>query len=236
MSSPEGRGRAGFDAIVFDLDGVIVDTEVPIFEAWCSVFTRHGAQLTLEQWNRTVGGSGGAQYVYELLVASTVEPVAAPDELRAEVRALQADLFEHMEPLPGVRDWVADAMSAGLKLAIASSSSTNWVRRCLNTVGLDECFPVVVCPDRGLPAKPEPDLYLAACRELGVAPSSAIAIEDSRNGVAAAVAAGLSCLAVPNRITAGADLSAADLRADSLSSLSLTEAATRLRCVLTTRR
>jgi beta-phosphoglucomutase-like phosphatase (HAD superfamily) len=215
----------GFTAIVFDLDGVIVDTEVPIFDAWRRIFDRHGSELTLEQWNRTVGSAGGAQFVYELLVRSALGQVADRETLRAEVRALQGDIFSTMTPLPGVRDWVVEATALGLGLGVASSSSSNWVRRCLSAVGLDEAFTVISCPDNGLPAKPEPDLYLAACRGLGSLPQETIAIEDSKNGVTAAVAAGLCCLAVPNAITRGADLSAAHHRVDSLAELALSEAA-----------
>lgn len=219
---------SGFTAVVFDLDGVIVDTEVPIFNAWCSVFARHGSELTLEQWNRTVGSAGGAQFVYELLVQSALQPVADRESLRAEVRAMQGDIFTTMTPLPGVREWVADATALGLGLGVASSSSSDWVRRCLRTVELDGAFTVISCPDSGLPAKPEPDLYLSACRGLGSPPEDTIAIEDSRNGVTAAVAAGLRCLAVPNAITRGADLSAAHHQVESLAELTLSEAAARL--------
>jgi HAD superfamily hydrolase (TIGR01509 family) len=213
-----------FDAVVFDLDGVIVDTEVSVFNAWCSVFARHGCQLSLADWNRTVGSADGGRVVYDLLRERALGEVAEREAIRSEIRDLQKDLFELMEPMPGVVDWVNEARELGLGLAVASSSPLAWVQRCLETVGLDDAFSSLHCPDERHAAKPQPDLYLAACESLRVSPARAMAVEDSHNGMRAAVAAGLSCVVVPNTITTGADFTAAHHRLFSLSEMRLSGA------------
>jgi HAD superfamily hydrolase (TIGR01509 family) len=213
-----------FDAVVFDLDGVIVDTERPVYEAWTSVLARHGCVVSLSEWNERVGTSGGGQAAYERLCSAATGPVPTLEELRVEIRELQRPYLESMQPMPGVSEWIHAARELGLGLAVASSSPVSWVKACLRTVGLAQHFALVACPDGELAAKPAPDLYLAACEGLGVTPTRAIAVEDSRNGVAAAVAAGMRCLAVSNSITAGMDLSAAHHHIDSLANLPLQEA------------
>ncbi|HVB06490.1 MAG TPA: HAD family phosphatase [Acidimicrobiales bacterium] len=213
-----------FDAVVFDLDGVIVDTEDSVFEAWCTVFRRHACELSLEDWNRTVGSAEGGRVVYELLCARASGAVAPREVLRAEIRDLQHDLFETMRPMAGVVEWVLEARALGLGLAVASSSFEEWVRRCLATVRLEQAFSSVHRPDERHAAKPAPDLYLAACRSLGVEPARAFAVEDSHNGLRAALAAGLRCVVVPNAITHGADFSEAHHRLSSLGELTLAEA------------
>ena len=109
-------------------------------------------------------------------------------------------------------------------VAVASSSPSPWVDARLTDVGLESHFVVLSCRDERLAAKPEPDLYLDACSRLHVEPSRAIAVEDSANGLAAARAAGLACVAVPNSMTLSHDLSSADLVLTSLEATSLEEA------------
>jgi len=116
----------------------------------------------------------------------------------------------------GVRDYVADAKRMGLLLAVASSSSRAWVLGHLERLGLGAQWDAVRTRDDVARTKPAPDLYLSAVAALGVAPEEAVAFEDSANGIAAAKDAGLLCVAVPNALTAGMDLSRADLRLGSL--------------------
>jgi HAD superfamily hydrolase (TIGR01509 family) len=113
--------------------------------------------------------------------------------------------------LPGVERTIDAAVAAGLLLGVASSSSAEWVGSHLARLGLLDHFAELACRTADVPPKPAPDLYLAAVGALGVAPHEAIAFEDSPNGVAAAKAAGLWCVAVPNGMTRGMDLGAADL-------------------------
>jgi beta-phosphoglucomutase-like phosphatase (HAD superfamily) len=111
----------------------------------------------------------------------------------------------------------------GLKLGVASSSTSDWVKGHLARLGILERFDCIRCRDDVPNAKPEPDLYLAVLECLGVRASEAIAIEDSPNGLLAAKRAGLRCVAIPNSITANLDLGEADLLLDSLADVSLAE-------------
>jgi beta-phosphoglucomutase-like phosphatase (HAD superfamily) len=108
-----------------------------------------------------------------------------------------------------------------MKVGVASSSTIRWVGGHLERLAFREIFDAVTCREEGMRAKPAPDIYLAATGSLGVAPGEAIAVEDSRNGIAAAKAAGLRCIAVPNELTSEQDLSAADLRLRSLAEMRL---------------
>jgi HAD superfamily hydrolase (TIGR01509 family) len=118
--------------------------------------------------------------------------------------------------MAGVREYVADAKRQGLRLAVASSSSRAWVLGHLERLGLRAQWDAVRTREDVARTKPAPDLYLAAVKALGVAPHETVAFEDSMNGIAAAKDAGLLCVAVPNGLTAGMDLSRADLRLASL--------------------
>jgi HAD superfamily hydrolase (TIGR01509 family) len=123
--------------------------------------------------------------------------------------------------LPGVVERLDEASALGLKLGVASSSTSGWVRGHLARLGLLERFDCVCCRDDVARAKPEPDLYEAVLDCLGVVATEAVAIEDSPNGVAAAKRAGIRCVAVPNPITAPRDLSQADLLLTSLADMTL---------------
>jgi beta-phosphoglucomutase-like phosphatase (HAD superfamily) len=122
-----------------------------------------------------------------------------------------------------VREYVADAKRLGLRLAVASSSSRAWVLGHLERLHLHAEWDAVRTRDDVARTKPAPDLYLAAVEALGVAPREAVAFEDSMNGIAAAKDAGLWCVAVPNALTAGMDLSRADVRLHSLAETPLEE-------------
>jgi HAD superfamily hydrolase (TIGR01509 family) len=124
--------------------------------------------------------------------------------------------------LPGIEEWLTEARRLGLKLGIASSSTRQWVMGHLDRLGLGG-WDCIRCREDTVRAKPDPDLYLAVLDCLGIGPGQAIAVEDSLNGLAAAKAAGLFCVAVPCSMTAHMDLSAADLRLGSLAQRSLAE-------------
>jgi beta-phosphoglucomutase-like phosphatase (HAD superfamily) len=124
--------------------------------------------------------------------------------------------------------WITEAATAGLGIAIASSSPDDWVLGHLDRLGLRSRFDHVMCAGESRAGKPAPDTYLAACAALGVDAQRALAVEDSSHGVAAAKRAGLLCVVVPNALTKALDLSAADLRLDSLAECSLRDAVARI--------
>jgi HAD superfamily hydrolase (TIGR01509 family) len=214
-------------AVVFDFDGLVLDTETPVYEAWCSVFDAHGCgPLTLEEWSAEVGTDGALDLVHMMQTRATraVDVGAMHDARRRHRDAL----LERETTLPGVEQWLDDARDAGFGLAIASSSPHEWVHGHLTRLGLRDRFGHLSCRDEVVPGKPAPDVYLRACDALGVAPHNAIAVEDSPNGIAAAKAAGMRCVAVPNRITAALDFGAADLVVTSLADVTLGDALDRL--------
>jgi len=216
-----------FDAVVFDFDGVIVDTERIIYQVWTDTFAHYGCSLTLEEWSSCVGTDRGFDPFKTLRERSSF-PVPSPAELQRRIDRAEELLFEDLSPLPGIRDWIEGAELLDMRVAIASSSPSSWVESRLADAGLERRFVVVSCRDARLAAKPAPDLYLDACARLHVEPPRAIAVEDSPNGLIAARAAGLARVAVPNTVTKGLDLSDADLVLDSLAAMSLEEAARRL--------
>lgn len=147
------------------------------------------------------------------------------EAVRERIRLRYHEKVAEQRLLPGVSEAVAQAKQVGMKLAVASSSRRPWIEQHLTRLALRPAFECLACRDDppGLRGKPHPDTYEAALRCLGVAAEDAIAIEDSPNGIRAAKAAGLRCLAVPNGLTAHLDLSQADVTATSLRSVTLAD-------------
>lgn len=195
-------------AFVFDFDGLIIDTEVPVYRSWLEVYQAHGQELPFDRWIQIVGSST-AMFDPKGHLEEQLGRALTPDELgRRVARRAQMVLAEPIRP--GVADLSAAARAAGLRLGVASSSTCQWVNGHLQRLGISERFDCVRCRDDVAAVKPAPDLYLAVLQCLGVKAEEAVAIEDSPNGIAAAKAAGMWCVAVPNVITGGLDLSQAD--------------------------
>jgi putative hydrolase of the HAD superfamily len=193
-----------WDAIVFDLDGLLIDTEAACFDAANAiVHTRTGAQLQASDFARFVGRPvhelcGGMRERYGL--AESV------DELLAERHRRLLTAYEHPRLMPGALDLVTAADRAGLALAIASSAPGILVETAAAALPFNAHLKAVVSADHALVTapKPAPDIYLAACTLLGIAPAAALAVEDSPSGALAAVLAGLQTITVPNMWTADA--------------------------------
>jgi HAD superfamily hydrolase (TIGR01509 family) len=219
--------QAQIHAVVFDFDGLVLDTEVPVYAAWCAAFVAHGAEPpTIEEWSVTIGTADDVD-MHAWLEARAARPVdrVAMDQSR---RAHRDALVEIELVRPGVLDWLAEADAAGLALAIASSSPADWVEEHLGRLELRDRFAEVVTAGGQLRGKPAPDVYLEACARLGVETRYALAVEDSPNGIAAAKTAGLWCVNVPNDLTAPLDRSAADLHLGSLAECTLADVLRRL--------
>jgi HAD superfamily hydrolase (TIGR01509 family) len=208
-------------AIVFDFDGLILDTEEPVYRSWLEVYEAHGEELPFERWVQIVGstttGFHPQHHLEERLGRSL------PKEVLDSRIVRRTELVLAQKLLPGVAQHIDQAKAAGLKLGVASSSTNEWVRGHLARLGILEKFDCVRCRDDVANAKPEPDLYIAVLECLGVSASEAIAIEDSPNGVTAAKRAGLRCVAIPNSITAKLDLSGADVLLLSLDEITLAD-------------
>jgi len=213
--------------VVFDFDGLILDTEVPVYDAWREIYGEHGVSLAFDKWAQCIGTADVFDPCVDLATALGRALDAAA--LRGRHRVRTDALIAAQTILPGVREYVDAAQRLGLRLGVASSSSRRWVEGHLERLELRGCFDVIRCADDVPRVKPDPALYRAVLEATGVRPQDAVALEDSPNGVLAAKRAGLACVAVPNTLTARLDLSAADLRLVSLAELPLPELLVRLR-------
>jgi HAD superfamily hydrolase (TIGR01509 family) len=194
-------------ALLFDFDGLLIDTEGPSYRSWAELYEQHGHELTIATWSAAVGTIGGFDPEQDLASLG----VELAEEHLDDRRQRDLDLCDVEELRHGVEELLHEADARGIRCAIVSSSSDWWIERHLSRRGMLDRFELVVTAngDAGV-AKPLPTLYLRALEQLAVDPADAIAFEDSPNGVAAAKAAGLFTVAVPNEVTGTLDLSAAD--------------------------
>jgi HAD superfamily hydrolase (TIGR01509 family) len=214
-------------ALVFDFDGLILETEIPVLESWRRVYEEHGVVLPMDTWMETIGTADHEFDPFAHLEELVGHPLER-EPIHSARKAHRDEILHAQDVLPGVHDYLAEARRLGLKLAVASSSSRRWVTGHLERLGIHEHWDAVLTSDDVTRTKPDPELYLAAVRALGVQPQEAIAFEDSRNGLLAAKAAGLWCVAVPGALTRAMDFSRADLVFGSLSEISLAELIARL--------
>ena len=208
-------------ALVFDFDGLILDTEVPVYRSWLEVYEAHGEELPFERWVQIVGSTTAGFHPQHHLEERLGRSL--PKEVLDRRIGRRTEMILAQDALPGVVRHIQEARAMGLRLGVASSSTNEWVKGHLARLGILESFDCIRCRDDVANAKPEPDLYLAVLECLGVRASEAIAIEDSPNGVLAAKRAGLRCVAIPNSITAQLDLGQADLLLGSLDEVTLAE-------------
>ncbi len=209
--------------LLFDFDGLLIDTETPSRLAYEELYREHGHELPLEKWATLVGTIGAAFDPDDHLEQLVGRPLDR-EQIASRLRAREHELCDLEDLRPGIEDYVAEAERRGLATAIVSSSTREWIARHLERLGRADGWDAIVAAD-GDPerAKPYPTLYVEALDALGLEPEEAIAFEDSLNGVRAAKAAGLFCVAVPNPITETFALEEADLLLRSFEELPLDE-------------
>ncbi len=210
---------AHLDAVVFDMDGVLVDTEHLWDEVREQLTTEWGGRYTPEAQEAMMGMSSTewSRYLHE-----TVGLREPPETINAEVVRRMLDRYETELPVvPGAVAAVRRLAAAGLRLALASSSNRELIDAVLQRLGLTELFSVAVSSEEVARGKPAPDVYLEAARRLGVEPARCAAVEDSASGIRAAHAAGMRVIVYPNRHypPAAAALALADVVVDSLAEL-----------------
>jgi HAD superfamily hydrolase (TIGR01509 family) len=205
-----------YRAVVFDMDGLLLDTETLWHSAEVELFARHGGEFTWDDKIAVIGTSYDftAEYFSDRLGL----PRERGPELVSQMISLMHDLVRRsVDARPGAVELVDRLRELRVPLGLASNSPRFLVDDALATAGMTDAFDAIVTSDDVELAKPAPDIYLLACERLGVAPADALALEDSASGVAAAKAAGLTCIAVPQ--FAETDVSAADRIVDSLEEL-----------------
>lgn len=209
-------------ALIFDFDGLILETEESEFRAWQELYAEYQAELVLEEWAVCIGGGGDTYDPLARLEELVGQPLQR-EQLLLQRRERRLELLAKETLLPGVEAYINAAKQRGMRLAVASSSSRNWVTSHLERFGILDCFDYIRCGNEVAHKKPEPDLYLAALDGLHVSAKQAIALEDSPNGVRAAQRAGIFCVAIPNIITGQLPLDHADLRLTSMEQMPLDE-------------
>lgn len=210
-------------ALLFDFDGLILDTETCEFRVWQSIYREHGHEMLPETWGQVIGGYGVSNFDGAVHLAELIGDGVSARDLHARYRSESDALILQQPVLPGVVDYLDDARRLGLHLAIASSSPHSWVDTHLARLGLADRFDHIICRDDVPPgrSKPHPDLYLKALDVVGVDAEEAIVFEDSPHGVNAARAAGIYVVAIPNPITSLLNIENPDLSLSSLADMPL---------------
>lgn len=203
-------------AVIFDMDGVLVDSEPFICEAAMTMFRERGLNVCAEDFRPFVG-AGENRYIGG--VAEKYGYALDIERDKARTYELYGQIVRgRLAPLPGVSHFIARARDLGLKLAVASSADRVKVDTNLRELGLAaDTFDAVVSGLDVVRKKPDPEIFLAAADRLGVEPASCLVVEDAVNGVAAAKAAGMRCLGITTSFSPE-ELSAADWTAPDLAS------------------
>ena len=212
-------------ALLFDFDGLILDTETPEFVCWQNIYREHGFDFPHERWGTIIGGSGHSNFDAAQYLVDLSQGRLDSASLRARNHLESHEMIMNQGPLPGVLDYLRDAKRLGLKLAIASSSPHSWVDEHAKRIGVFDYFDEVIAADDVAlgRTKPNPDLFLTALNRLKVPKEAAIVFEDSPNGVKAANRAGIFVVAVPNQVTSLLSLNDANLVLSSLTEMSLSQ-------------
>lgn len=207
------------EAVVFDFDGTIVDTEVPAFASVAEMFAARSYVLDRDRWVSHIGTRVDAfDDALTLLADITGESY---DGLYAHAVNRHRDLTERASARPGVLELVAECREHGILLAVATSASRRWVEPHLARLGVLDAFSTIVPAEEVGNHKPHPEPYLTACVRLGVSPERCVAIEDSPTGVQSAAAAGLFTLGVPGPLTVHLDLDGAHVWLESLAAVTV---------------
>ncbi len=203
-------------ALVFDFDGLILDTETPLIDAYQAVHAKHSIPFDRGVFLRSVGH---ADYAFDPWHGFSPHDDRAA--LEVERRQIKDELLLQQRVLPGVEALLDAARVQGLHLGVASNSQHEWVEPHLRRLGLHGCFSFFACRGDAPSPKPEPDLYRLVLNHFGLRGHEAIAFEDSNTGLTAAKRANLWTVGVPNESTAHHDFTPADLLVKSLAEVDL---------------
>lgn len=206
-----------FEAVLFDFDGTMMDTEWIIYEEVQRIFHNEGEELPLEEYSKCIGSSyetWSPQTYLEELTGKTYDW----DTLRADRDQRIRSRMETQGLIDGVIDALEFTKAQGLRLGVVSSSSHDWVDKWIDKYGVRHFFEHITCRGDAPRIKPAPDLFLKGAERMSLDPAKCLVVEDSRNGMIAAQEAGMAVFAVPNRVTAVCDFSEALQQLESIKS------------------
>jgi len=196
-------------ALIFDFDGLILDTESTEVEIWNDFYAKVGLTFTMDAYINAIGSNSPEDFHPAILLADREGEERSFEQIRQDFRKIAYLRCEQLEAMDGVVDLIKNAKTKGYFLAVGSSASYSWEQTHLNRLGLLDKFDVIVTFDDVENAKPAPDIYLKVLEKLDVSAENALVFEDSQNGVLAAHRAGIRAIAVPNPITSIQDFSLA---------------------------
>jgi HAD superfamily hydrolase (TIGR01509 family) len=195
-----GTGPSGFrlavDAIIFDMDGLLIDSEGLSVEAWRATLASYGVTMTKADIDEMLGlriDEDAALLIQRYALPTTIDDLAC-----AKTEHMVALVRTHLKPMPGAVELLAWLDAHHIPRALATSGLSEYARECLVAVGLDDAFATRVTGDAVKRGKPAPDIFLLAAAQLNISPPRCLVLEDAPNGVAAAVAAQMPVIAIPN--------------------------------------
>jgi HAD superfamily hydrolase (TIGR01509 family) len=190
-------------AAIFDLDGLMIDSERISLRVWRGFLDEFGRSLSDDAYREMIGMNTHASAAH--VKRTTGIPMTVEEIVEVHRGRLYQVIGEDAEPMPGLLELIDALKQRGIKLGVASNSPSDYVERALKAIDLKQIFPVVVAADQVQHGKPAPDVYLQAAARLHVEPDACLAIEDSPIGLESALAAGMRCAVVPNDDLMGAD-------------------------------
>ncbi|MCP8615681.1 HAD family hydrolase [Salirhabdus salicampi] len=210
-------------AVVFDFDGLIIDTEFALYESFCNVLNVEEREMPIGEYATFIGTD--STDLLDYIVRKSNKRLTKEDIVEKTNR-IHRQKLEYPVARDGVEDYLKTAKDLGLKIGLASSSNRKWVTSFLEHLGFIKYFDVIQTSDDVEMVKPDPALYRNVIKAFGIKPSEAIAFEDSANGLKAAIGAGLNCVIVPNKVTKNLEFEGYHLRLNSMKDKSLKEVIT----------
>lgn len=202
------------EAVIFDLDGVLADTEPFSIEAGRMTMKEYGIKLTPGEKRRAFGRTDLDISAYAIKLRNLdLKPEAL---VRRKDRIYSGLIKGKLKPMPGAWELLKNLKKRGMPFAVASSGTPEKINATLTETGLGRMFNIIVSAEDITRGKPDPDIFLKAAEKLGARPENCLVVEDSQAGIEAAKAAGMKCLALKSPNTYGQDLSKADRVIDSL--------------------
>lgn len=206
------------EAIIFDMDGVLVDSEYTYFQSKSQILKEAGHEVEESYHFQFMGTT--SEYMWEQMKQEFSLPLTVPAYVQ-QMTALRQDMIQRdgVQVIPHVQAFVKRLYDGGVKLAVASSSSLAEIKKNLTEIGLADYFSEVVSTEEVKHSKPAPDVYLAAAERIGVKPENCLGIEDTKNGTGAVRNAGMVCVGFANPAFPKQDLAFADIVVSSFADL-----------------